>query len=305
MMPETPPPGSRPRDYALLVFGVFACSLAVIFIKNTESHPIWLSGIRLLVAAVFLTPMTIMAARRDPEGLSFRQIIRSAPGGILLALHFVAWTQGARMTTATNGTLIVNLTTVAMPFVMFFLNRERITRGEVIGSMIALAGVGLQVAGELSITGSSAAGDLVCFVAMILYCLYLAFGRRNGMGRNLWLYVVPLYYIAGVLCVMTALLTPGIPLPPINQTEVAMLVCLGLVPTVMGHSIMNWCIKSMRGQVVSTANLFQFAFAGVLAFFMLSETPKPLFYPMCVLIVIGSIIVIRSHRSSVDVDSEG
>lgn len=298
-------PGSRPRDYALLIFGVFACSLSVIFLKDSQTHPIWLSGIRLLVAAVFLTPMTIMVDRREPEGISFRHVLRSAPGGVLLAVHFITWTQGARETTASNGTLIVNLTTVVLPFVMWFLNRERVTRGEVVGSMIALTGVVLQVAGELSITGKSARGDLICFGSMVLYCLYIAFGRRNGMGRNLWLYVVPLYYIAGVLCVITALLTPGVPLPPISQHEVTMLVCLGLIPTVMGHSIMNWCIKSMRGQVVSTANLFQFAFAGVIAFFTLNETPKPLFYPMCALIILGSVIVIRSHRSSVDIETEG
>jgi drug/metabolite transporter (DMT)-like permease len=297
-------PGSRPRDYALLIFGVFACSLAVIFIKQSTSHPIWLAGIRLLIAAVFLTPLVVIEARRSPGTLSMRSVITSAPGGLVLAFHFITWAMGARMTSAANGSLIVNLTTVVMPIVMWMMNRERITRGEIIGTLIALSGVLLSTTSRVSF-GEGVGGDLMCFGSMILFCIYLAFGRRHGMGKNLWLYVVPLYYIAGITCVLIAVATPGIPLPPITTHEVALLVCLGLVPTVMGHSIMNWCIKSMRGQVVSIANLFQFAFAGVIAYFTLNETPQWMFYPMCVLIILGSAIVIRSHRTTVDVNAEG
>ncbi len=295
--------GSRPRDYAILIFGVFACSLSVIFLKDSSTHPIWLSGIRTLIAAMFLTPLVVMEARKNPGDISLRQIFRSAPGGLLLAVHLISWTAGARETSAANGSLIVNLATVAMPIIMWLMNGERINRGEIIGSAVAMSGVLIMVSGTIGF-GGSVWGELICFASMILYCLYLAFARRNGMGRNIWLYVVPLYYICGITCVGTALLVPGIPLPPISQHEVAMLVCLGLIPTVLGHSIMNWCIKSMRGQVVSTANLFQFAFAGVIAFFQFGEIPGRLFYPMCLLIIIGSAIVIRSHRASVDVDAE-
>ncbi len=297
-------PTTRPRDLAILMLGVFAASLSVIFIKDSKSHEIWLAGIRLLVAAVFLTPLFVIQARKDRSGVSVQQIMRSFPGGVLLAAHFITWAMGARLTPAINGTLIVNLATIVLPFVMWGFNGERVTRREVIGTLVALTGVILLVGGELQISGASVRGDLLCFVAMVLYCFYIAFGRRNGMGRSLWLYVVPLYYISGILCVSIALLTPGIPLPPITVHEIAMLVCLGLIPTVIGHSIMNWCIKSMRGQVVSTANLFQFSFAGVSGYLLFKETPSLLFYPMCVLIIIGSLIVIRAHRSSVDVDAE-
>lgn len=299
-----PMPATRPRDLLVLMVGVFASSLSVIFIKDSTSHPIWLSGIRLLVAAVFLTPLFVIHARKNPTGVSAQQIMRSFPGGVMLAVHFITWAMGARLTYAINGTLIVNLATVALPFIMWGVNHERINRREIIGSLIALLGVVILVGGRLQISGQNVRGDLLCFVSMILYCFYIAFGRRNGMGRSLWLYVVPLYYISGVMCVSIALLTPGIPLPPISMHEVAMLICLGLIPTVIGHSIMNWCIKSMRGQVVSTANLFQFGFAGISGYLIFNEKPSLLLYPMCVLIIIGSLIVIRAHRSSVDVDAE-
>ncbi len=297
-------PGSRPRDFALLIFGVFACSLSVIFLKDSQTHPIWLAGIRVLIAGMFLTPLMLIEARKDPTAISVKQIMRSVPGGVLLAVHFITWTLGARTTTATNGSLIVNLSTVVMPFVMWFMNRERVNRWEIVGTLIALTGVLVLVSDKTDSGVHNLSGDVICFVSMVLYCLYIAFGRRNGMGRNLWLYIVPLYYISGLLCVATALLVPGIPLPPTNQHEINMLICLGLIPTVVGHSIMNWCIKSMRGQIVATANLFQFVFVGFIAYFRFGEMPVKMFYPMCLLIVIGSLIVIRSHRSKIEIDTE-
>jgi drug/metabolite transporter (DMT)-like permease len=222
----------------------------------------------------------------------------------LLAAHFIAWTSGSRLTSAVNGSLLVNLAPAVMPFTMWLMNRERINRGEILGTAISMLGVLLLVGANYKFAPENLAGDFMCFIAMVLFCFYIALGRRCGMSRNLWLYVVPLYAITGVLCLAVALIlrTPFVDptRPAVSMAQnVVMLICLGLIPTVIGHSSMNWCIKHMRGQIVSTVNLAQFIFAGVLAYLFLNgELPDPWFYPASVLIIIGSVLVIRAHRAT-------
>jgi len=46
---------------------------------------------------------------------------------------------------------------------------------------------------------------------------------------------------------------------PIRQW--LMLIGLGIIPTVMGHSVLNHCMHLLRGQTVSIFNLGQFVFA--------------------------------------------
>ncbi|MBC7782757.1 MAG: DMT family transporter [Burkholderiales bacterium] len=287
----------------VLLLGVFACSLSVIFLKTSQTHAYWLSAARLLIAAAFLSPLMVIEARKLPGALSTQSLLLSVPGAVMLAVHFITWTIGARMTTAANGTLMVNLTTVVMPIVMWLMNRERVNRGEIVGGILAMSGVAALVGSQYELSPQGVRGDLICFGSMCLFCVYLAFSRRLGMGRSLWLYIVPLYAISGLICALIALVTRA-PFPTLTPRETTLLLCLGLVPTVIGHTVMNWCMKTMRGPVVSTANLFQFAFSGVTAYILFRELPAASFYPVCGLIIAGSVIVILSHRSSVDVDVE-
>jgi drug/metabolite transporter (DMT)-like permease len=289
--------------YALLLLGVFACSLSVIFIKKSEAHPIWLAGIRLLIAAACLSPLVVLELRKDRSAISSRSLLGSLPGAVLLAAHFISWAAGARMTSSANGNLLVNLTPVVMPIVMWLMNGERVNWREILGTLIALTGVVALVGSHAKFGGESVPGDLMCFLSMALFCCYLGFSRRNASGKSLWPYLVPLYWMSGLICVATALIARA-PFPVMTRLEVAMLLCLGLVPTVLGHSIINNCIRIMRGQTVSIVNLSQFVFAGIIGYVIFNEKPSIAFYPVCALIVIGAVIVIRAHRTSVDVDAE-
>ena len=53
---------------------------------------------------------------------------------------------------------------------------------------------------------------------------------------------------------------------------------------------------NLRGQVVSIFNLNQFIFAGVLAFLLLGEVPKPRFYLASALVVAGGVIVVMRPK---------
>ncbi len=292
------------KNYPLLLLGVFACSLSVIFLQNSITHPYWLCAARLLIAATFLSPLMFLEAKKKPGSLSPRMILMSFPGAAVLSIHFITWAMGARMTEAANGTLIVNLTTVVMPIVMFLMNGERVNRGEVIGTIITLVGVSLLFWSHYTFDVKKVNGDLVCFGSMCLFCIYLAFSRKLGMGRSIWLYIVPLYFMAGCICAIAAIFSK-IPLPPATSHEITMLLCLGLVPTVIGHSIMNYCTKTMRGQVVSMANMLQFIFSGVTTYFLKGTLPEKLFYPVAAMILVGAVIVIQSHKTTEpDVDTE-
>ena len=52
-----------------------------------------------------------------------------------------------------------------------------------------------------------------------------------------------------------------------------------LVPTIIGHSILNYSMKHLRGQVVSILNVLQFVSAGIMAYFIRDEVPAATLYP--------------------------
>ncbi|CAN5614576.1 DMT family transporter [soil metagenome] len=293
-------------QYALLLVGVFACATSVLMLKASTSPPMVVAGMRLLIAAVVLSPAMIVQmtwpvfvhrSTKYAEIPSLRQLARSIPGAAFLAVHFITWAMGARMTNAANASLIVNLNPIALPVLMWLINRERVNRGEVIGTSVAMIGVLALMGQGYHLRDGSLAGDLMCFGSMLLFCLYICFGRYAGRGQKLWVYLVPMYAIAGVICLSAAVVS-GVGVPRPDFHELLRWIGLALIPTVIGHSIFNHSIKHLRGQTISTINLSQFVFAGVLAYFIFGEVPPAKLYAVAAVIAAGVLIVIRSSHAA-------
>lgn len=304
-----PPPRVKSvwlAQIALLLFGVFTLSTSVLMLKKSTSPPMVVAGMRLLIAAVLLTPVMIVQmiwpvfVHRSTKYAAIptlKQLAWTVPGAIFLAVHFITWTMGARMTNAANASLIVNLAPVALPLLMWIINGERITRGEIVGTCIAMGGVLALMGQGYRLRDGSVYGDAMCFGSMLLFCFYVCFGRYAGRGQKLWVYLVPMYGLAGVICLVAAAIA-GFSLKPANSTELMLWIGLALIPTVVGHSIFNYSIKHLRGQTVTTINLSQFVFAGVLAYFIFGEVPPTKLYVVSVVIAAGVVIVVRSGRAA-------
>jgi drug/metabolite transporter (DMT)-like permease len=280
-------------NFLLLSIGVAACAASVILIKGSGCHPVALAGWRLVLAAGLLTPVMLRAWREDGRSV-WRLIDRSWPGAVLLAVHFITWAWGAKHTSAAHGTLIVNLVPVTMPFLLYLAEGDRITLREVLGSAVSLAGVVyLSLQAKSNDSAASLEGDVLCFVAMVLVALYMLVSRLrsrdrlpDGRATSLFLYVVPLYWMAGVTCFVICLFWPGAGylLPPREDLPVQVLWLLGLavIPTIIGHSLLNHCMRVMRAQIVAV----------VLAYVIYREVPGAKFYVSAVLVLAGALIVL-------------
>lgn len=293
--------------YLALLAGVFFCSTSVIFIRWSETGPIWLSAWRLLAATVLLWPF-FSKARRDHPGRFDRRILkRTVWPAVLLAAHFIAWIAGARLTLAANASIIVNLVPAVMPFLLFWLATERVSRWEIVGSGLALSGVMVLGVVDYRLDPVLFKGDLICFLAMLFYAVYLVFARLNRDFASIWFYLVPVYGLAGLICLVVAIFnTLGRTLFfavsgvgwQVTQWEWEIMMALGLaiIPTIMGHSLLNWSLQHLRGQTVSLVNLGQFISAGLLGYLLLGDIPDPLFVPVSALLVCGAALAIWGNR---------
>jgi drug/metabolite transporter (DMT)-like permease len=277
--------------YLLLFLGVFACSTSVIFIRMSATDPLVLTALRLVIAVVFLAPVLLLELRRHGAAFTRAHMRRTRLPALVLALHLVSWTIGARMTAAAQSTLIVNLVPIALPFFLYGLAGERLNGAELAGTLLAIIGlVALSVRDALA-GGGSAAGNAVCFLSMLLFALYLALGRRNRDFPSVWLYVIPVYGQAALICLVAAI--PGLrTFAAGSAREWALLAGLAAVPTVCGHSLLNSAMRRIRGQIVSLCNLGQFVFAGVMGYFLFHEVPRAEFYATSAVVVAGVALVV-------------
>jgi len=75
-----------------------------------------------------------------------------------------------------------------------------------------------------------------------------------------------------------------------------MIVLLAVVPTIGGHTILNFSMQKFRGQTVSIINMGQFIFAGIIAYFIYMEIPTTEFYIASLLFLLSIWLVMKLRK---------
>ncbi len=276
---------------ALLAIGVLCASTAVVMIKASDENPYLLAAYRLLIACLFIFPLFLREKRNYLQPYKFKQIKMSLGPGILLGLHFITWNMGVALTPVANASLIVNTTPAVMPFFLWIFFRERVNRIEVFGTFLALTGLMILGLGRFDLSSPDLRGHLLCFISMLFLAAYLALGRKNSGRLPLWLYMWPLYLTAGLFSLICALFFVN-PIKTYSLNNILLFLGLAIIPTLGGHTLLNYSMKNFRGQVVSVANLGQIIFSAVLGYLIFAEVPSPQFYLTAVFILSGVIIIL-------------
>ncbi|NND90116.1 MAG: DMT family transporter [Granulosicoccus sp.] len=282
--------------WMILLTGIVATACSFVFIRQSTDPPVTLAAWRVLLAAALLCPVYLRARRRYADA-GYREVFsRSLLPGVVLAAHFVTWVIGARLSLGANATIIVNLVPLVMPVLLWLLFGEHLHRGEALATLLAVAGLGILAIDNLTLSTGYLAGDATCLVSMFLFALYLALARRHSSLPSLWLYVVPVYAVAGAALLMVAPLF-GQVIPAMDAMNLTMVLALAAVSTVIGHSALNFAMQHMRGQTVGVMTLAQFIVAGLIAYWLYDEIPSVLFYPATALMLSGMVLVMFNQQA--------
>ncbi len=278
---------------AILIFGTFCAAMAVILIKLCKIDPLALAAGRQIIAALILSPLFFRGLKVHKGKFTKEHLGRCILPGVLLGGHFVTWIIGCRLTRTVNASLIVNMVPIVLPFLLYMLVRERLNRGELIGTALALVGVAVMAVIDYHTDMENFRGDVLCFISMLFYGSYLALGRRNRDFPTVWLYLVPLYMFGGLSCLVISI-AAGSSLAISSIEDFALLLTIAVVPTVLGHSLLNYSMRHFRGQIVGIVNLSEFIFAGIVAYFIWQELPAWTFYVACPLVIAGAVLALRA-----------
>jgi drug/metabolite transporter (DMT)-like permease len=215
-----------PRDTALLLTlgGMWGLSFLFIEVALRGLTPLWIVAGRTLVGALFL--LLVLRARRQPIPRATRLwghlfvlgvVSNAVPWGA------VAWAQQA--IPSGLAALLMALVPTSTLVVSVLLGMERFSPGRALGLLLALGGVGLTVAADLSDTGRLIA-IAVIVAATILYALGAVYAKRFVSGTASPLTIATGQVAsAGVVSLVGALVLD--PLPTVEA----------LTPTVLGSVV--------------------------------------------------------------------
>jgi len=206
--------------------------------------------------------------------------------GIFLALHFWTWFESLSHTSAFRSTLLVCLN----PFWIAIweqLSGKKQSKNYWLGGGISFLGVCIMSIHSAATT-TSMLGDLLACVGGMLGAAYFIVGKKARVELDIYQYGSGSCLFSALTLFLIAVFTDT-PLS-LSSTEWIFAIYMALGPQLCGHIGLNYVLKYVRASFLSMLLLFEPVGAGILAFFLLAESPTT-FAMIGGILVIGGLTV--------------
>jgi len=257
---------TRTSDVAALCVGLLAVSVSAILVRLCISAPIAIAFWRLLLAGTVFTAWTIIRGQR----ISAHDFKLAAMAALFLALHFYLWIASLFMTSINSSVVLLAIQPLFALVLQVLIQRVRATRKNLISLAGGLTGAIILAHGDFLRGGIAGQGDVFAIISAALAATYLFTGsRRTG---PLIPYLASVYMLAGAMIFALTLLR-GDTLLAARHIDWLWFALIALIPTLIGHTLLNRATKAFPNYVVNLAVLVEPLIAGTLAFYVFDEIP--------------------------------
>jgi len=289
-----------PRLYLFLVFGVVSFAFAPILVRWAGDVPALAIAVwRTVTAAAVLWPAAAVRIGPEVRRFTHHDVGLIVAAGIFLGLHFIAWIESLSHTTVASASVLVTTSPLLLAVLGYLILGERLSLTTVIAIGAAVSGaalIGWADAGKVDLGRGALVGNSLAFGGAVLVSVYLLIGRVVRQKVSWLAYVTPLYTVAALTALVTALVK-GTPLLGYSWTMYGLCAGLALGPQVLGHGSFNYALQYVSAAIVGLLALLEPVGASILAYLFFGEVP-PLTSIVGMIVVMGAVAVVVWRRDA-------
>jgi drug/metabolite transporter (DMT)-like permease len=261
------------KPYLALIIGALSVSTSAILVKWAQAPAAVIAFYRLFFTVLLMTPFFIPYLR-ELQTISKRDWLFSTISGVLLAFHFILWFESLNYTSVTSSVVLVTLQPLFAFIGGYVFFKEKLTIGAFLSGMLAIVGSMIISWGDFQISGKALFGDILALLACVMVTGYWLFGQDLRKRLSLMTYTYIVYGVSS-LTLLLYVLVFHYPLLSYGKIDWLCFILLAIVPTLLGHSLMNWSVKWVSAATISMSILFEPVGAAILAYFLLGEIIQP------------------------------
>lgn len=267
----SPPRQDGALAFLALAVAVIAVSLAAPLVRAAEPAPaLTVAAVRIALAGVILAAIAGRRGLALVWSLPRRQRLRIAIAGALLGAHFATWITSLYFTSTAAAVTLVATQPVFAAVLGYLIAGDGVRRREIVGMVVAGGGCVILAGGDLSATPGALIGDALALVGAATAAGYLAIGRSLRAELPLTPYLAAVHLIAGAGLVCAALAS-GAQWAGFSAIDYAAMVAGALIPSLLGHTLLNWSVRRAPTHLVSLAILGEPVGATALSWLIFGE----------------------------------
>ncbi|RLI22647.1 hypothetical protein DRO54_00655 [Candidatus Bathyarchaeota archaeon] len=272
-----------------ILFGTASIFIRFLGEVDTFSIAFW----RLIIASAMLTIILITLRKPYKIGAALKNFKELIVLSVFLGLHFIFFVSAVKDTTILNATVFVNTTPIFSLLISSFIFKVGPSRLAVLGLTVSFIGACIIAYAETSSAGFSLylKGDLEAVLAALVEAFYLNFGRKTRSKMPLLSAMLPISLLAAMIVGFISIPTGHTLMVPLEIEVIVPLLCLGLLPTAMAHTLYFSSLSNLKSFETATMALLEPIGATILAAFIFQEVPVGIFVFGASLVLLGILFV--------------
>jgi len=249
---------------------------------------------RCAVAAVVLVALGPRAWAGALGALTRRRRMSVALAGVLLAAHFALFLGGLLATSLPAAAALLALEPPAVVIAAWIAFGVRPSARETAGIALATGGAGVVALGA-GRGEHTLLGDGLVLAAVVVYGAYVAFARglRDAMPTRA--YAASVYAVAAAVLLPLALAAEGGRFPSPPPSAWIGVVALGLVPTLVGHTLVQRAARVLSPAIVALASPGE-TIGSILIGAATGHAPSPVEWAGAAVVVAGAVVTLSGAR---------
>ncbi|MDC8002414.1 DMT family transporter [Aequorivita todarodis] len=257
---------TKPR--IALVIGIVCISIFPVLVKLETAPPLVSAFYRMAVAGALLLPAALLTGKFKIP--SIKMFWLTVVCGIIFALDVAVWNISIQLSTATQATLLTNLSPVWVGLGAFFFLKNKPTSNFWLGTLVALFGMVTLVGFHFFLDLDFDLAFVFAILSGMFYAVYMLVSKYVLYEMEVFPFItLSTVTSAVILACMTYLNNE--PFLGYNATGWAVFLTQGLVCQLLAWLLLGYATKHMRATRVSVSLLGQVALTALLAWVFLSE----------------------------------
>ena len=252
----------------ILFIALISVSSTAVVIRYVELVPaLTLAFWRMLSASIFLWCYSI---RKPQRLISLNNKNRILFAGFFLGMHFALFFVGVRSTSVASATLLAN-TGPIFTSLLSGLSGQRVSRSVILGLFISVFGIILVQWSGFGFEGNSYWGNVSSLLSGFCIAMTYMFASKIREDTENVLYGRSVFFVAAVTIWIVTILSGG-SIFSFNRSDIAWFIFLGIVPSILGHNMLNYCIKYLSPTAVASIPLGEPIIASAFCYALFLET---------------------------------
>jgi len=278
--------------YPLLIIGLIAISTSPVIAKMLPLVPATVIAFwRMAIASALLWVYSVFFSYKSVKS---NNSILVYLAGASLAMHFIFWFGALKLTSIANTTVLGIVAPAFTLLIEKLVYGKKINAFSSIALIIVFIGCVIVQGSDLGSFSGEGLGNIMAIFSAVFLGIVFLIGSKARQEIGVLTYTKNLFSVSALVLLSCSLLLNN-PIFNYSINNYFWLCMLGVVPTLIGHTIFSYSIKYVSPTIITSIPLGEPIIASILAFVLFKEGVSSFVFMGGLVIAVGLILLIKNN----------